>query len=532
MLVLPWLVQPESLRGTSVSKIAKIEILELQTPPAAQGSYNLNLKGKITDILSQEEIEQGLACPNSGHLVEWTQVITKTDGTTETHVWSGIPLYFLAGWVDDRKPHDFNAVEATAGYKIVVKSTDFSKTFESGVIAYSDAYIIATMKDGQPLTDTWPLQLVGTPMQKPDGSLGGLSVKKIVEIELNEFNEPVDVPTLHIIKYGEDGTTVVDEATVDYNQMMTQFDVIGDGVTKYSYQGVTMDPTDIWGQNDETKGGTKVSNAVRGTRLVDLVSLVGGMGEGTDLVTVASDNNIYTLPYTSVYTTQEIQDHQGDAILAWYADGKYVPAYSAGMRLFFMPEDTIYGQWDMHQSMPAGYWHYYYQTYDPADPQYGQYAPGILYPSAAGTSNQNVVELRVYTKPEKQWDLILDGTRVGGMDITVAKGYFEAALACQMGANHHATYTSGATTWLGMPLWFLAGFVDDADQHSNNAFNRDLAAQGYNISVIAKDGFNAGFDSRLVGENNNYIVANTKNGFHLPDTDSSWPLKLVGANAT
>ncbi len=234
---------------------------------------------------------------------------------------------------------------------------------------------------------------MGTPLQKADGSLGGVSVNKIVEIELTEFNEPVEVPTLHIVKYGADGTTVVAEATIDYNQMMTQFDVIGDGVTKYSYQGVTMDPTDIWGQNDETKGGSKVSDAVQGTRLVDLVSLVGGMGEGTDLVTIASDGYKISLPYTSVYTTPEIQARQGDAILAWYANGKYVPEYSAGMRLFFMPEDTIYGQWDMHESMPAGYWHYYYQAYNASDPEYGQYAPGILYPSAAGTSNQNVVEL-------------------------------------------------------------------------------------------------------------------------------------------
>ena len=52
------------------------------------------------------------------------------------------------------------------------------------------------------------------------------------------------------------------------------------------------------------------------------------------------------------------------------------------------PRITIYGQWDMHETMPAGYWHYYYQAYSASDPDYGQYAPGILYPSAAGTSNQ------------------------------------------------------------------------------------------------------------------------------------------------
>jgi len=187
-----------ALSGSSVSAITKIEILELQTPPAAEGSYNLTLKGKITDVLSQTEIEDGLACPQSGHLVEWTQVITNsTDGTTETHIWSGIPLWFLAGWVDDRQPHDFNTVQATAGYTIVVKSTDgFSKSFSSSDVAWSNDYIVATMKDGAPLTSSWPLQLVGDPLTKTEGPLsgllGGLSVKKIAEIELTEFGVPVE----------------------------------------------------------------------------------------------------------------------------------------------------------------------------------------------------------------------------------------------------------------------------------------------------------------------------------------------------
>ena len=51
----------------------------------------------------------------------------------------------------------------------------------------------------------------------------------------------------------------------------------------------------------------------------------------------------------------------------------------------------------------------------------------------------------VYTVAEAPWDLQLDGTRVGGIAYTVNKGYFEAALACQMGANHEATYTDTKT---------------------------------------------------------------------------------------
>ena len=74
--------------------------------------------------------------------------------------------------------------------------------------------------------------------------------------------------------------------------------------------GVTMDPEDIWGESDETKGGFKISNAVKGTRVSDLVTLVGGMGEGTDIVFVATDGFKTTLPYTSIHTTPDIQEHQ------------------------------------------------------------------------------------------------------------------------------------------------------------------------------------------------------------------------------
>jgi len=519
-----------ALSGSAIGQIALIEIPDLQTPAPATGSYNLALNGKITDVLSQQEIEEGLACPRSGHLVTWTQKIKDAGGNViETHEWSGIPLWFLAGWVDDRQPHDFDTVQATAGYKITVVASDgYAKDFQSADVAWSSDYIIATMKDGAPLpADKWPLQLVGDPLTRADGTLSGTSVSKVAEIKLTEFGVPVEIPKLHIVKYGEDGQTVDSEVTIDYTQMQQQFEVIGDGVTQYRYQGVTNDPTDIWGVNDETKGGFKISNAVKGTRVYDLVQLVGGMGEGTDIVFVANDGYKTVLPYTSIYTTEEIQERQGDAILAWYADGKYVPGYADGMRLFFTPEDTIYGQWDMHESMPAGHWHYYYTSYPAGSPYY----PGILYPSAAGTSAKYITEIRVYSAPEADWDLQLDGTRVGGIEYTVNKGYFEAALACQMGANHESSYTdSSGNVWTGMPLWFLQGFVDDADQHSNNAYNQALAEQGYDIVVMASDGYSKTFNSADTVRSTGYIIANTVNGYHIPESDASWPLRLVGDN--
>ena len=76
--------------------------------------------------------------------------------------------------------------------------------------------------------------------------------------------------------------------------------------------------------------------------------------------------------------------------------------------------------------------------------------------------------------PQGDWTLKLDGSDIGGMEYEISKTYFEQALACQFGANHKATYTdSKGRVWEGMPLWLFAGFVDDDDQHSTDAFNEE-----------------------------------------------------------
>lgn len=505
-----------SLGGSAVGNIAQIEIPELQTPAAADGSWNLALNGKISDVISQAEFEAGVACPNSGHLVEWTD----SDGND----WSGIPLWLLAGWVDDRQPHSYDYNQAVAGYKVLAKAGDgYSVDFESADINKSNDYIIANKCNGAALTDSWPLRLVGNGVAKDDGSLSGKSVGNIVGIELTSFatgGGGGTIPELSIIKYAEDGTTILAEETLDYRDMQEQFEVIGDGTTVYKYQGVTFNPDDPWDEDGSQLDDFKIANAVMGTRIKDLCELVGDMGAGTDIVFVASDGWETKLPYSSIYTDPSVQERQGDAILAWYADGDYVPDYKDGMRLFFTPEDTVYSQMDMHETLPEAYWHYYG-------------ADGIMYPSCAGLSAKYITTIKIYSVPQGDWTLELDGLDIGGLKKDISKTYFESALTCTMGANHKATYTDSKNrTWEGMPLWLLVGFVDDADQHSDNAFNRDLALSGYQVVITARDGAEVIIDSRDIDRNHDYIVANSLDGNTIPESDKNWPLRLVGPNAS
>ncbi|MFO7151805.1 MAG: S-layer homology domain-containing protein [Bacillota bacterium] len=325
-------------------------------------------------------------------------------------------------------------------------------------------------------------------------------------------------PQLRIVKYAADRTTVIAEKIVDYKWMEENLEVIGDGKRVYRFEGVTFDPNNLWDPEETYPGGFKIENAVKGTRLRDLCELVGGMGSGTEIVLVAKDGYETRLPYSSIYPDPHVQARQGDAILAWWADGKYVPEYTDGMRLFFTPEDGIYGQWDMHETLPEKYWTYYYSG-------------GIMYPSCAGLSAKYITEIRVYSVPETDWTLKLDGRDIGGLEYEVSKTYFEHALSCQFGANHKASYTdSQGRVWEGMPLWFLVGFVDDEDQHSSTAFNDDLAKAGYDVIITASDGFSVTLDSRDIMRNSDYIVANTLNGTTFPESSSYWPLRLVGPN--
>lgn len=504
-----------ALGGRAVGNIAKIEIPELQTPPAEPGNWNLILNGKISDVISQAEFEDALACPTSGHLVEWTDL----DG----NVWSGIPLWFLTGWVDDRQPHGYDYNQAMAGYTILVKAGDgYTKDFASNDIAKNSDYIIANKINGEPLTEPkWPLRLVGPGVTRPDGTLSGASVGNIAEIELTDFQTALPIPEVRIVKYAEDRTTIIGEQTVDYQWMQSNLEVIGDGTTVYRYEGITNNPDDVWDAAETYPGGYKMANAVKGTKVKDLCDLVGGMGAGTDIVLVAKDGYETILPYSSIYTNPAVQTRQGDAILAWWGDGAYVPYYADGMRLFFTPGgDNVYGQWDMHQTLPENYWHYYFNN-------------GVQYPSCAGTSAKWITTIEIYSAPESDWTLELDGQDVGGIDYDISKTYFEQALACQFGSNHKAAYTdSKGRLWEGMPLWFLAGFVDDADQHSNNAFNDALAAAGYQVVITAADGYSVTISSTDIIRNSDYIVANLLNGSNIPESDSSWPLRLVGPAVT
>ncbi len=486
--------------GSAIANITTIDLVELIPPEPAEGSYNLLTKGVISSVITEEFFEYGLACH---HQQTWLNEETG-------ELWGGIPLWVLAGWVDDRMPHGadgFNDAVALAGYTVIVTAEDgYSKSLPSALVARNNGLIVANTLNGSALDESFPLRLVGPAL--PEASYG---VGNLAKIELTDFCKLETSTPLTIVKYADDGVTELENVTVTWDWMADNLLVYGDGVTEYNFEGLCFGD-DPWDMNETYPSGFKITEKMKGTSIRELCDLAGGVDPGTEVAFIATDGWINKFPYSVIC---EPADCVGEPVLAWYSEGwgGAMPDYGDGFRIFFATDDAIFGQWDMHEGIPSEYWHY---------------NSGL--PSCAGLSAKMVTRIELTSYAAPAWNLSI----VGAIPATFSKGFYESAMACTMAGNHKATYTDTKDReWEGMPLWLICGFVDDANSHVGKSYNQTLAEQGYDIHIIAEDGYETVIDSRDTIRNNNYIIANTLDGQLMrPEDDTGWPLRLVGTNVT
>jgi hypothetical protein len=200
---------------------------------------------------------------------------------------------------------------------------------------------------------------------------------------------------VHVVKYAADGTTVLNETTVDYHWMEANLPVQGDGKTHYYHQGPVFvdDKEGQWDVNETTN--FKDQGAVRGTDIKDLCNLVGGMTTTDEVMIKATDGYHVEFRYENVY---QPQPRQGPIVISWYNGNEtsvgerqgtgYPPGYFAGMRLVFFadtgtnPEGKhVFGNNDMRVVMPPDTIHLFDE----------------LYPSTNGYTVKWVDEVRIYT---------------------------------------------------------------------------------------------------------------------------------------
>ena len=118
-----------------------------------------------------------------------------------------------------------------------------------------------------------------------------------------------------------------------------------------------------------------------------------------------------------------------------------------------------------------------------------------------------------------------------GLNFTGGKTLNMTNLAFEDQANTKGvTWTQNDTntnsTWAGIPLYQLINYYADSGNINYGVLNL-----GYNVTVMASDGYSKVFNSTRIQENNsNLIVANQANGTVL--TDKFYPLTLTGSNLT
>jgi len=130
------------------------------------------------------------------------------------------------------------------------------------------------------------------------------------------------------------------------------------------------------------------------------------------------------------------------------------------------------------------------------------------------------VETVEVKQAQDKWTLHLEGELAEEVD----SASFET---CAGPSCHGTSWTDDeGQTWQGVPLWSLAGRVDDDNKHEDDAFNDDLAEAGYEIRLTAVDGYNITLESTRVARDNKILLAYLLGEEPLPE--KHWPLRLVG----
>jgi len=170
----------------TVKWVSKLELKEVAAV------WYLHLEGAISEEMDRATFESGST--GHCHLAVWTD--------ENGDEWSGIPLWYLLGRVDDEVRHEGRAFDedlAEAGYTINITAADgYNVELASQDASFNDEWIVAFKVNGEPLSDkNYPLRLVGTDLTKKEmvGAIASitLDLDKIPEPKADEETPATDV---------------------------------------------------------------------------------------------------------------------------------------------------------------------------------------------------------------------------------------------------------------------------------------------------------------------------------------------------
>ncbi len=251
-----------------------------------------------------------------------------------------------------------------------------------------------------------------------------------------------------------------------------------------------------WGGIKSSTGKITVPEPFKGVALDELCKLIGGLDSKSGISLVAKDGYAMTISYDQIANGKFITYDPGtgdeidiadslQAILAYERGGKPLPEDSDGaLRLMVVTPKN--------NQVVDGHW-----------------------------SVKWVTRLEIKSLAA-DWTLTIKGA----IDEEMDRGTFES---CSAPTCHGAEWKDDkAQTWGGVPLWLIAARVDDDNRHGDDAFNKQVADKGYQVEVVAADGFKATFDIARLRQNKNILLANSVNT--NPLDEKYFPLRLVGSD--
>jgi len=231
----------------------------------------------------------------------------------------------------------------------------------------------------------------------------------------------------------------------------------------------------------------------RGVPLKSLADLVGGITQANGVTIVAKDGYGMTFSYRQImengFTTydpatgeEEPADGKLTPIIAYENEGEPIDEDDGPLKLA-VAEDTP-GQ------VVDGHW-------------------------AIKWLDQISV-----TKASAAWKVQLEGAVPGKLDRA-------AYVNCASPGCHGSGWVDGqGQRWEGIPLYLIAGLVDDGQKHDAGAYNARLAEKGYEIQIETIDGEVITIDSRVIAGKDSVVLTSKVDGGELPD--EYFPLRLVG----
>ena len=233
-----------------------------------------------------------------------------------------------------------------------------------------------------------------------------------------------------------------------------------------------------------------------GISLKDLAEAAGGIDESMGINLVASDGYSISYSYDQIMngtyiaydpaTGDELRNPvELDAILAYKQDGEPLDSVRDGnLRLAIISEEG--------NQVTDGHW---------------------------AVKWVEKVEVR---STVQDWVLSLKGAIEGEID----RASYELCVGC-----HPAVWTDDlGQEWQGTELWRLMGYADDAVKHEGYSYDVKLAKSGYDVKLIASDGYEVVLNSDDADRNHEWVVAMLVDGVSLDE--KNFPLKLVGTDLT